>query len=290
MSGSMPLRLGLIARNTFLEAVRQKFFSVLVVLSIAMIASANFFRQFDFGSSELKFISDFGMGAVLLFGSILSVVVTAQLFFSEIENRTALTMLAKPVYRWEFILGKFLGVFLVLLVFVSLMFFLLGCVLYWRESSLMGHHHDEFEQGRLVSYLGLFKLLISELLKFSMLAAITLLIASFSNTNLYTVIMSFFVMIICQLQYIARDAWSDLENPVLRGLVWFLSLLFPNFQMFNVGEQLVFPQASAVVTPGLPPPPEALSTGAYAGLLTYGVVYTLVLLALSAYSFRRREI
>lgn len=286
MNSATAMRLSLIARNTFLEAVRQKFFNVLVVLSIAMIVSANFFRQFDFGSSELKFIADFGMGAVLLFGSILSVVVTAQLFFSEIENRTALTMLAKPVYRWEFIVGKFLGVFLVLLAFVGLMMFLLGCVLYWRESALMEQNPSEFESGRLVSYLGLFQLMLSELLKFSLLAGITLFIASFSNTNLYTVILSFFVMIICQLQYIARDNWSDLDNPILRGLVWLLSLIFPNFQMFNVGELLIFPKAENLLTTAS----NQLSTDAYLGLLAYGFIYTVALLALSAYSFRRREI
>lgn len=286
MNGTTAMRLGLIARNTFLEAVRQKFFNVLVVLSIAMIVSANFFRQFDFGSSELKFIADFGMGAVLLFGSILSVVVTAQLFFSEIENRTALTMLAKPVHRWEFIVGKFLGVFLVLFAFVGLMMFLLGCVLYMRESSLMETNPSQFENGRLVSYVGLFQLMLSELLKFSLLAGITLFIASFSNTNLYTVIISFFVMIICQLQYIAVDNWHDLGNPILRGLVWLLSLLFPNLQMFNVGELLIFPKAENLLTTA----PTQLSTGAYLGLLLYGTIYTMALLGLSAYSFRRREI
>lgn len=281
MNGSSVGRVGLIARNTFLEAVRQKFFNVLVILSIAMIASANFFRQFDFGSSELKFIADFGMGAVLLFGSILAVVVTAQLFFSEIENRTALTMLAKPVHRWEFIAGKFLGVFCVLFAFVGLMLLLLAAVLYWRESSLMHHHdhQDEFGDHRLVNYVGMFQLVFSEVLKFGILAAITLFIASFSNTNLYTVIISFFVLMICQLQYIARDSWTNLDNPILRGLVWFLSLLFPNLQMFNVGEQLTFPTADAT-----------LSTGGYLGLLAYGAVYITALLALSAYSFRRREI
>ncbi|WP_309400169.1 ABC transporter permease [Cerasicoccus maritimus] len=276
---SAPGRIGLIARNTFLEAVRQKFFNVLVVLSIAMIASANFFRQFDFGSSELKFIADFGMGAIFLFGSILSVVVTAQLFFSEIENRTALTMLAKPVYRWEFIVGKFLGVFIVLFAFVTLMLALLAAVLYWRESGLMNIHPEDFEDGRLVNYLGIVELAFSELLKFGVLAAITMLIASFSNTNLYTVVLSFFVMVICQLQYIARDNWSDLDNPLLRGLVWFLSLLFPNFQMFNVGEQLIFPTHDAT-----------LSTGGYLGIIAYGSIYICMLLGLSAYSFRNREI
>ena len=93
----MIVRIYCIAANTFLEAVRQKFFNSLLLISIALVLSANFFQQFDFGASELKFITDFGFGALFFFGSILAITATTQLFFNEIENRTALTMLAKPV-------------------------------------------------------------------------------------------------------------------------------------------------------------------------------------------------
>ena len=64
-------RLQTIVLNTFREAVRQKFFGLLIILALCMVASATFFLQFDFGGSELKFIADFGWGAVFLFGSIL---------------------------------------------------------------------------------------------------------------------------------------------------------------------------------------------------------------------------
>jgi len=279
MIGKVAQRLGLIARNTFLEAVRQKFFNVLVVLSIALIASANFFRQFDFGSSELKFIADMALGVVLLFGSLLSVFVTAQLFFNEIESRTALTILAKPVYRWEFLVGKFLGVFLVLAAFVGLMFSLLAVILYWRETGLMGEHPESFADGRLVKYGGIALFALSELVKFGLLVAITLFIASFANTNLYTVIISAITLIICQLQYIAREVWADIENPILRGLVGLIGMLFPNLQMYNAGDALIFTPKEA-----------AVSVGAYLGLLGYGAVYIVVFLGLAAFSFRKREI
>ncbi|MEO0796482.1 MAG: ABC transporter permease subunit [Verrucomicrobiota bacterium] len=279
MIGSTPSRLLLIARNTFLEAVRQKFFNVLVILSIALIGSSNFFRQFDFGSSELKFIADLGLGSILLFGSILSVVVTAQLFFSEIENRTALTILAKPVQRWEFIVGKFLGIFFVIAAFVSLMFLLLAAMLYWRESTLMENLGGDFTGGRIVQYGGILMMALTELLKFGILVAITLFIASFSNTNLYTVIISFFVMLICQLQYIAKDSWGDLENPIVRGIVWLLASIFPNLQMFNIGEQLIFTPVGATV-----------EMSVYFGIVGYGLIYIVAFLGLSAYSFKNREI
>lgn len=281
-------RIRALAGNTFLEAVRQKLFHTLVILAIALIGSANFFRQFDFGSSELKFISDFGLGAILFFGSILAIVVTAQLFFSEVENRTALTILAKPLRRWEFILGKFLGIMGVLLVFIVIMVVLLGLMLYWRESSLMARYPEAFADGRIVHYGGLFLYGVIELIKLGILAALALLVASFSNTNLYTVIVSFFLLLICQLQYIARDYWTSLEQPVVRWLVYAVSLICPNFQMFNVGELLIFgPQTvdmGGLVTT------TALGTGDVVSLAIYGVLYIFFFLALAVFSFRSREI
>ncbi|MBC2596370.1 ABC transporter permease subunit [Ruficoccus amylovorans] len=280
MSGSCH-RILTIGRNTFLDAVRQKFFNALVILSVALIVSSRFFRQFDFGSGELKFIADFGLGAILLFGSILAVVATAQLFYSEIENRTALTILAKPVYRWEFLAGKFLGVFLLLLVFTALMSGILGVMLYWRESALMERFGDQFEDGhRLVSYGGLFGFAVLQWLKLGVLCAVTLFVSSFSNTNLYSVVVSFFVMIICQLQYIARDSWENIGNPVLKGLVWALSLLFPNFQMFNVGDVMLFPHDAT----------EQLGAFTPWAIGGYGLVYIVVFIGLAVYAFRRREI
>lgn len=78
-----------IARNTFVEAVRQKFFSFLLLLGVGLIALSLAMTNFDFGDSELKFIADFGFGGVFLFGSVLAVVMSVQLFFpkSKIARR-----------------------------------------------------------------------------------------------------------------------------------------------------------------------------------------------------------
>jgi ABC-type transport system involved in multi-copper enzyme maturation permease subunit len=274
---------GQIARLTFLEAVRQRFFNFLVILSLALIGSANFFRQFDFGSSELKFVANFGTGGILFFGSILAVVTTAQLFFGEIENRTALTMLAKPVRRWAFIAGKLLGVCLLLFVFVALLTALLGAFLWWRQGQLMDEFvekfpGDVFPASQQVQFTGLALDGLLQWLKFDVLAAITMLVASFSNTNLYTVAVSFFIMLICQLQYIAHDSWKSIENPVLQGMAWLLGVAFPNFQVFSVGDLLIFPQNNPV-------PPHVVAEAA-----GYGVIYVLVFLGLAVVSFLTREI
>ncbi|HBR95247.1 MAG TPA: ABC transporter permease [Opitutae bacterium] len=272
-------RIRLIAGTTFLEAVRQKFFNSLLIISIALVASSTFFQQFDFGTGELKFITDFGFGALFFFGSILSITATTQLFFNEIENRTALTMLAKPVYKLEFLAGKFLGAHLLMLSFSLVITLVLSGILYWREAALLARlGEDVLLDGPLVRYGDVFVFGFLQWIKFGILAAITLFVASFSNTNLYTIIVSFFVLIICQLQYIARDAYSGMEAGLERFLVMGLGLIFPNFQLFNIGDQLVFDVE------------QALPLTTVLRLAVYGLIYTCAFILLAQVNFRRREI
>lgn len=272
-------RIYCIAANTFLEAVRQKFFNSLLLISIALVLSANFFQQFDFGTSELKFITDFGFGALFFFGSILAITATTQLFFNEIENRTALTMLAKPVYKLEFLAGKFFGAQLLMLVFTVVLSVVLAGILWWREAAILGQHgsggHDVQSLVR-YSDIAVFGLL--QWMKFGVICAISLFIGSFSNTNLFTIIVSFFVLLICQLQYIARDAYMDMEQGPLRWIVNLLALVFPNFQLFNVGDQLVYIEHAG------------LSAMSVIQVVGYAAIYALVFLLLAFLNFRKREI
>ncbi len=276
---AMSGRVTTIARNTFLEAVRQRFFNSILTLALAMLLGAHFFQQFNFGASELKFIADFGFGAIFFFGAILAITAMTQLFFSEMENRTALTLLAKPVYRLEFLLGKFFGAQLLMAVFCLVLSLVLMAVMYVRESALIERFPDSFADGRVVQYWDCLLFGFIQWIKFGILSAIALVIASFSNTNLYTVIVSFFVLVICQLQYIAQDAYGEIVNPLGRFAVWLASLLFPNFQVFNVGERMF---VSVVEEP--------LGAMILLGIVLYGVAYTAFFLLLALLHFRNREI
>ena len=136
---------------------------------------------------------------------------------------------------------------------------------------------DEFIQGRLVRYNDLITFGLLQWIKFGILSAITLFIASFSNTNLYTIVVSFFMLIICQLQYIARDAYTSIENIFVQGLVRLLSFVLPNFQLFNVGDRLVFDSG------------DILSQGAILMIALYGLVYTIAFILFAQINFKRRE-
>ena len=122
-------RVGLIAENTFQEALRQRFLAILLGVAGAMAGGALFCREFSFGSSELKFLTDVGLGALTFFGAILAIVAPAQLLFGDLERQTVLTVLAKPVTRAQFIVGKLGGVLLLLAVFCAALTALLAGLL-----------------------------------------------------------------------------------------------------------------------------------------------------------------
>jgi len=267
-----------IARVTFLEAVRQRFFAFLMVLGTAMVLSSVSFRVFDFGHGELKFIADFGFGGMFFFGSVLAVVMTAQLFFSEMDNKTALTLLAKPLSRAEFLLGKFFGAWAVLGVFVVVLASLLGAVLWAREIELVAAAEQAGKIPTTFSASGLLEFVALQWLRLGVVTAIVLALSSLARTFLFAVVVGSLAVVAGQLQWIAQDAvLKPTDSVVYEAFLWVSCRLIPNLQQFNIGDALVLGSAGV--------PAGAVSTVALSGLF-YIVAYLFV----GALIFRRREI
>jgi len=267
-----------ISRVTFLEAVRQRFFAFLLVLSAAMVLSSVSLRVFDFGHGELKFIADFGFGGMFFFGSVLAVVMTAQLFFSEIDNKTALTLLAKPLSRAEFLLGKFFGAWAVLGVFVVVLAGLQGAVLWAREQELLAVAEQAGKVPATFSLVGLAQLVLLQWLRLGVIIAIILAISALARTFLFTVVVGSLAVVAGQLQWIAQDAFlRPTDSAAYAAFLWVSTRLIPNLQQFNLADALVL--GSSVVEPG-----------AVLAVLLSGLAYLVAYLTVGALIFRRREI
>ena len=271
-------RIDWIARITFLEAVRQRFFAFLLVLGAAMVLSSVSFRVFDFGHGELKFIADFGFGGMFFFGSVLAVVMTAQLFFSEIDNKTALTLLAKPLSRWEFLFGKFAGAWAMLGVFVFVLAGLLGLVLWSRETELLALAEQTGRIPATFSLSGLAWYALLQWLRLGVVIAVVLSISALARTFLFAVVVGSVAVVAGQLQWIAQDAvLKPTDSPLYEAFLWLTTRLLPNLQQFNLGDALVLGSA------GVP-------AGATGEVVLSGLLYVAAYLALGAVVFRRREI
>lgn len=271
-------RIAWISRITFLEAIRQRFFAFLNVLGAAMIASAMAFRFLDFGHGELKFAADFGFGGMFLFGSVLGVVMTAQLFYSEMDNRTALTLLAKPLRRAEFLTGKFLGAWAVLGVFVASLSLILGIVLWSRAQELSLLAEQAGRPAPTMSLSGLAAFALLQWLRLGVIIAMVLAISAAARTFLFSVVVGALAVVAGQLQWIAQEMLlKSKETGIESVMLWLSSRALPNLQQFNIGDALVLDPAGV--------PGDAVG---YA--LASGTFYVAVFLVLGSLLFGRREI
>src|SRR5512142_1692058 len=104
----MTSRIFHIAANTFREAVRDRVLYNLIAFALLLSGAAIFVGQISIEIEKLVVIN-LGLTAVSLFGVVIAIFVGIGLVSKEIEKRTLYTVLSRPVRRWEFIVGKFLG-------------------------------------------------------------------------------------------------------------------------------------------------------------------------------------
>src|SRR5215204_3731331 len=113
-------RITAIARNAFREAVRDRVLYNLVLFVLILTGASIFIGELS-GGQERKVIVDLGLSAMLLFGVFIAIFVGVGLVYKEIERRTIYAVFSKPVGRGEFLVGKYLGLCLTLLVNVGVM-------------------------------------------------------------------------------------------------------------------------------------------------------------------------
>ncbi|MGD0016933.1 MAG: ABC transporter permease subunit [Verrucomicrobiia bacterium] len=241
-------RVWIIGLNTFTESMRQKVFNILLVFALVAIGSASFFTQFTF-NVQLKFIKDFCLGAMSVFGTLIAIVGTAQLLPNELENRTIYTILAKPVRRLEFILGKYTGAALLLFLTVLMMSVMTGIVLKFKEVRMIADAQQVVQQSvspeeRSLTEedlaqirtetrdMDMVKAVILIFVKLSLLAAITLLISTFSTSMVFNVAIAFMVFFAGHMRSTAAEAWAQHK-------IWLALLaIIPDLGAFNVADDI----------------------------------------------------
>lgn len=132
---------GSVARAAFYEGVRQPMFYLLIGLALFFMTLMPFIPYFTFGE-DLKMVKELGYDTIMLFAGVFAVLAASISISEEIEGRTAITLMSKPVSRRQFLLGKFFGILMAALLMtglLSLMFFLVVWFkpLYDREDPIL---------------------------------------------------------------------------------------------------------------------------------------------------------
>ena len=283
-------RLFAITTNTLTELTRLKVFYVLLVFALVLIGSSIFMAQFSF-QQEFQILKDVSLGAMSIFTSLLAIVAAARLIPQDVEDRTIYTILAKPVPRLEYLLGKIAGVLLLLAISTFVMSAVFLFVLYAREQSVIqmtmrqmsGAPREQVEDAlRAIRSsalnIDLFPGIIIIYLKACLLAALTLFVSTFATTNIFTIVVMAFIYFIGHLQATAREYWLHEHSSgwVTRVLLAIVALLFPDLQAFNLVDDIV---AGA-----------AISIALFLKTAVLGIFYTTIYTLLAAFVFYGKEL
>src|SRR6266699_5491865 len=128
-------RVGVVAFNTFREAVRDRVLYNLVFFALLMMIEAVAVGQISIGIEQTVIVS-LGLSAISVIGLLISVFIGVALVSKEMDKRTLYALLANPVRRWEFLLGKFAGLVLTLTVNTAAMALGLLLVMIYVKPSL----------------------------------------------------------------------------------------------------------------------------------------------------------
>ncbi len=252
-------RIWAIASNGFREVIRDRvlyiigFFALLLVIALRLLPKVA-------ATTENKILIDFGLGAIDLLGVIVAVFVGTGLINKEIEKRTVLVLIPKPLNRAEFIIGKHLGlvgVLAVLIVAMTLIYLI-----------LLSFSQVEYPLGSiLVSTLYLF-------LELCLITAVALMFGVFTS-SLLAALLTFGVYLMGNLSPDVLKFGNLSQNSSVQMLTQGLYLVLPDLSRLNLKNEAVYGL--------LPSPLTLLSNG------LYGLFYTVLLLAIAILIFSRRE-
>jgi len=213
-------RIGVVALNTFREAVRDRVLYNLVFFALLMIAAAILMGQISIGIEQSVIVS-LGLSAISVIGLLISVFIGVALVSKEMDKRTLYALLSKPVRRWEFLLGKFGGLVLTLAVNTAAMALgLILAMLYVKHALSAG------DATVLVAVYFIW-------LKLALVVALSLLFSCFT-TPLLAILFTAGLYIAGLYVQELRDLPVAVMSPGMAAFTKWLSYLLPNFENFNV--------------------------------------------------------
>jgi ABC-type transport system involved in multi-copper enzyme maturation permease subunit len=255
-------RAGAVALNTFREAVRDRVLYNLVFFALLMMLAAILVGGISIGIEDLV-IKSLGLSAISVIGLLIAVFIGVGLVYKEMDKRTLYALLAKPVRRWEFLLGKFGGLVLTLAVNTMAMAAgLFAALLYVK------HHLERTDAVLLIAIYFI-------LLKLTLVVALALLFSCYS-TPLLAILYTSALYIAGLFVEEMRTFHSTAANPLLEALLRGLSYLLPNFENFNV-------MAAAAHGREIPGALVLQNT-------VYAALYSVIVLLVAAAVFSRRKL
>jgi Cu-processing system permease protein len=260
-----------IAINVFRESVRDKVLYNLVLFAMLMMGASYLIGQLTAGQ-DVKIVKDLGLSAISMFGVFIAVFIGIGLVSKEVERRSIYALLAKPVHRYQIVIGKYAGLALTLAVNVVIMAGALYAVLVYTSWGVDATVQRAWDAPALDP--ALLKAVALILVELMLVTAIALFFSTFS-TPMLSAAFTFGLFIVGHFSADLKNFDQVVDSPaavrLARGLYWIL----PNLAQFDVKAQVVHGQPVPV---------------GYLALTTaYATLYISMLLAIAMFVFSRRD-
>jgi len=254
-------RIASIALHTFKESVREKVLYNLVLFALLLIGTAILVGSISLGVERIILVN-LGLSSILVFGVLMAIFIGIGLVSKEIERRTLYNILSKPVYRAEFILGKYLGLLLTLTVNTAIMTAGLYLALFYQQGRL----------GR--EDLVLMEAVYFILLQLALIVGLAILFSCISTPVLSAVFtFSFYVIghLLSDIRWFGQETGIEFVIKLTKMIYY----LLPNFSNFSVIAQVAHGHRLA---------PYLLAGGSL-----YALLYVTVLVSAAILVFEERE-
>jgi ABC-type transport system involved in multi-copper enzyme maturation permease subunit len=255
------MRVVTIAVHTFKESVRQKVLYNLVAFALLLIGASILFGSISVGVEQIILVT-LGLSSISVFGLLIAIFIGIDLVSKEIERRTIYNILSKPVTRAQFILGKYLGLLLTLVVNTAIMMAGFYAALFYQKRAL--------GPGDLV-YLGAVYFI---LLQLAMVVGIAVVFSCIS-TPVLSAVYTFCLYIIGNFSADLRAFGQGSQSPILGMVSDALYYALPNFANFNVITEVAHAQR--------------IPAYLWVGNSFYTLLYLAILLGLAVLIFEERE-
>ncbi len=268
-----------IAYNTFREAIRNRILYILLIFAIILILSSLVLGELTIGQHD-RVIKDIGLATINIFSIIIAIFVGITLIYSEVDKKTIYTVISKPIKRWQYILGKYLGLLGTIYVIITLM-----ALVFFVLIALTPR----------VSFSGYLLLpIFYNYLELSIITAMAVMFSSFTTpllSGVYTLIL-----------FISGRLCNDLGREIIRlrarleqGIIpeeevlgeqikiFIMDIVYriiPNLENFNVRSQVVHAENL----------PEVISVAFNPFLIPYAGFYSALLLVIGIFIFNNKNL
>src|SRR2546423_8453 len=236
-----------ILRHTFRESVVQPIFSLLIAIGAAILIIFGMLPFFTLGE-DTKMFKAVGLDVILLLVLIATLFATSKSIYDEIEDRTMLTLMSKPLFKWEVLVGKYLGIIFAALLAIIVLGVVLSLGTWYRipNDYLIRNTLDDRELRhlmnlRLMHVVSLIPSLAQIWLQLSALAAVGVAISTRVSlvVNLPVVILIYIAGNLTRFMFPVNTALAN-RSPLVKFGAWLMGTVLPYLQTFDIRQRTVY--------------------------------------------------